>query len=70
MLNIRKIRISKIRPAAYKKMSAACTQHVAENYSFAGFQEKWVTLMDEIIERHGSWDTRKNYQRWHLLEVA
>jgi len=27
-------------------------------------------LGDEIVEKHGSWGTRKNYHRWHLLEVA
>ena len=26
--------------------------------------------VDEIVEKHGSWETRKNYDRWHLLEVA
>jgi len=26
--------------------------------------------MDEFIEKHGSYETRKNYKRWHLLEVA
>jgi len=26
--------------------------------------------MDDLIERHGSWENRQGYKRWHLLEVA
>jgi len=59
-----------IRPAVYKKMASGAIAHVAKNYSFTGFQERWINLMDEVIEKHGSWETRKNYDRWHLLEVA
>ena len=55
---------------AYKKMSIQGMQHVRENYSFEKFNDSWVTIMDDIVEKHGSWDERKNYDRWHLLEVA
>tara|TARA_Y100000310_G_scaffold215919_1_gene216862 strand:- start:1958 stop:3238 length:1281 start_codon:yes stop_codon:yes gene_type:complete len=59
-----------VRPAVYKKMSGGAINHVASNYSFVSFQEKWINLMDEIIEKHGSWESRKGYDRWNLLEVA
>ena len=59
-----------MRPAAYNKMAKAGIKHVEKNYAFDKFQQKWVDLMDEIVEKHGSWETRKNYDRWHLLEVA
>jgi len=68
--NITMKKALEIRPAAYKKMSAASVKHVEKNYSFQKFQQSWVELMDEIVEKHGSWETRKNYDRWHLLEVA
>jgi glycosyltransferase involved in cell wall biosynthesis len=55
---------------AYKKMSIGGLKHIENNYSFKIFEEKWIKLMDEIVEKHGSWETRKNYKRWHLLEVA
>ena len=55
---------------AYKKMSIQGMAHVRENYSFDNFTESWVETMDEVIEKHGSWNTRKNYKTWHLLEVA
>jgi len=25
--------------------------------------------IDEVIEENGSWETRKNYERWNLMEV-
>ena len=59
-----------ISPKAYKKMSIKGKEHVRENYNFETLEKKWVEIMDEIIEKHGSWETRKGYKRWHLLEVA
>jgi len=55
---------------SYKKMSIQGMAHVRENYNFEVFEKNWVELMDRVVEEHGSWDTRKNYKRWHLLEVA
>jgi len=43
--------------------------HVLKNYGFDHFQQKWVETMDHVIEKYGSWDTRKNYQNWSLEEV-
>jgi len=55
---------------AYNKMSREGLEHVKNNYSFKGFVESWVEVMDDIVERHGSWENRKNHNRWQLLEVA
>ena len=41
-----------------------------KNYNFEKYEKRWVELMDNIIEKHGSWETRKGHQRWHLMEVA
>tara|TARA_Y100001938_G_scaffold142545_1_gene214005 strand:- start:12900 stop:14186 length:1287 start_codon:yes stop_codon:yes gene_type:complete len=54
----------------YKKWSAGGRNHVADNYNFEKYENGWIKLMDEIVEKHGSWDTRKGYRTWHLLEVA
>ena len=59
-----------VRPAVYKKMCENGIAHVKENYNFDQYEKRWVTLMDEIVDKYGSWETRKNYERWHLLEVA
>ena len=55
---------------AYKTMSSGGMNHVKNNYNFDQYEQRWVNTIDEIIEREGSWKTRKNYKRWHLMEVA
>lgn len=54
----------------YKKMSVKGRVHVSENYNFEKYEKRWVEIMNEIVEKHGSWDTRENYKRWHMMEVA
>ena len=51
-------------------MSQAALQHVKENYNFETFEKKWINKIDEIVEKHGSWESRKNYNKWTLKEVA
>jgi glycosyltransferase involved in cell wall biosynthesis len=60
----------KLSKTKYDVMSKAGMQHVKENYNFEQYEKNWVETMDEVIEKHGSWDTRVGYERWHLLEVA
>jgi glycosyltransferase involved in cell wall biosynthesis len=60
----------KLSKAKYAKMSEAGMMHVLRNYNFDNYQKSWVELMDQIVEKHGSWENRKNYKRWHLMEVA
>ncbi|MBC8227520.1 MAG: glycosyltransferase [Gammaproteobacteria bacterium] len=43
--------------------------HVAKNYNFSDFNERWVSLIDSTIEKLGSWDSRKGYQSWEIKEV-
>ena len=43
--------------------------HVDKNFNFEDFKENWVNFMLEVHEEFGSWDTRKNYNSWSLLEV-
>ena len=60
----------RINSKTYKKMSDGGMKHVSKNYNFDNYEKSWVNIMDEIIEDHGSWEQRKNYKSWHLLEVA
>ena len=57
-------------PKTYKKMSIQGREHIKHNYNFDQYEKQWVKTMDEIIEKHGSWETRRGHERWHLLEVA
>ena len=43
--------------------------HVEKNYNFKDFRKKWVDLMDSTLEKHGSWESRKNYKAYDCLEV-
>ena len=43
--------------------------HVVSSYNFDSFNKKWVKLMDNIVERHGSGENRKIYQPWELKEI-
>ena len=54
----------------YRQMASQGRRHVQKNYNFENFEKMWIDLMDRTIEQHGSWDTRKGYQKWHLMEVA
>ena len=60
----------KLPKTKYKKMSEAGIKHVKDNFSFEKFEKQWITFIDKVIEESGSWETRKNYKRWHLMEVA
>jgi len=55
---------------AYNKMSKEGMKHVRENYNFEKFERDWIKVMDDVVEKYGSWDNRKGYKRWHLMEVA
>ena len=54
----------------YKKWVSLGKEHVNKNYNFEDYENGWIKLMDEIVEKHGSWETRTGYKTWHLLEVA
>jgi len=60
----------RINSKTYKKMSEGGIKHVNKNYNFETYEKKWIELMDEIIEKYGSWDNRIDYKQWHLLEVV
>ena len=60
-------------PLFVKPLDAGDSRGIDKNsivYNFEDFEKKWVKLMDEIVEKYGSWETRKGYDCWHLLEVA
>tara|TARA_Y100000592_G_scaffold47176_1_gene74941 strand:+ start:4512 stop:5840 length:1329 start_codon:yes stop_codon:yes gene_type:complete len=55
---------------SYQKMSDGGIRHVKESYNFENFEKQWVDFIDKTIEHHGSWETRRNYSRWTLKEIA
>ena len=56
-------------PRVYKKMSIMGREHVRKNYNFEDFERNWIKKIDEVVEKYGSWETRKHYDRFHLMEI-
>ena len=45
-----------------QELGKAGRNHVMANYNFEDFKKTWVEQMLHIHEKHGSWETRKNYK--------
>jgi glycosyltransferase involved in cell wall biosynthesis len=52
-----------------KEMGECARQHVLENYNFDNFASQWEKIILDTYEKHGSWETRKNYKAWELIAV-
>jgi len=53
-----------------KELGERGRRHVLQNYNFKDFNERWVSLMLEVNERCGSWDTRKGYSSIIYKEIV
>lgn len=40
-----------------------------ENYNFKNFINSWDEILTKVHEENGSWETRKNYNRWKMIEI-
>ena len=60
----------KLTKKKYKALAKAGRDHVLKNYNFENYENQWVKIMDDFTEKNGSWENRKNYKSWHLMEVA
>ena len=52
-----------------KRMGLAGRAYVEENYNFKNYQKKWVEIIDNLHEKQGSWENRKNYKNVNFAEV-
>ena len=44
-------------------------QHVEDNYNYDQLCQRWDDALTKIHEKHGSWENRKNYKTWRLMEI-
>tara|TARA_Y100000310_G_C20687249_1_gene819874 strand:+ start:1220 stop:2467 length:1248 start_codon:yes stop_codon:yes gene_type:complete len=44
-------------------------EHVLKNHNFSKYSGEWYQALTGVIEECGSWDTRKNYNSWELIEI-
>jgi glycosyltransferase involved in cell wall biosynthesis len=56
-------------PKEREEMGQRGREHTLRNYNLEKNMQKWDELLTMIYEEHGSWDTRKNYKSWELIEV-
>ena len=56
-------------PEKRNELGEACRKKIEENYNFTKFKIDWVNFINEIYERFGSWENRKEYKKWELVEV-
>ena len=47
----------------------AARKHVLKNFNFKDFNKSWVKLMEDVHEKHGSWENRKLYKNWRAEEL-
>ena len=53
-----------------RALGEAGREHVLKNYNYDVYKKSWVELIARLCEEHGSWDTRKKYTNWELLEIV
>jgi glycosyltransferase involved in cell wall biosynthesis len=51
-----------------KEMGKKARQYVLKKYDLKLFAQQWEKVMDDFIEKNGSWENRKNYSRWTVKE--
>ena len=56
-------------PEDREALGQAGREHVQKNYSFEKFTKDWIEVVDDVIEKHGSWETRKNYKTYEFTEL-
>jgi len=57
-------------PESRRAMGNKGRDHVLNNYNFETFNKQWTDLMDSVMEKHGSWEDRKDYNGIYFGEVA
>ena len=61
--------IHEMTPDSRAQLGLQGRNHVFNNYGFEKFNSQWVDLVDQTTENCGSWENRKNYKAWHLMEI-
>lgn len=51
------------------QLGASGRAHVLENYGMDVFEKNWIDTIEEITNHFGSWENRKNYKSWELIEL-
>lgn len=52
-----------------REMGKKARQHVIKNYGFDSYIDQWDEILTRLHNECGSWETRKNYKAWNMVEV-
>lgn len=52
-----------------KKLGKMGQKHVLEHYNFEVFKKTWENVLEHTMNKYGSWETRKGYNRWELRSL-
>ena len=50
-------------------LGKAGREHLIKNYNFEDYGQKWVDLMLSVHKKFGSWENRKHYKPWEIVEL-
>ena len=53
-----------------KELGKKGRDYMLRDYSMENYKKQWIEVMDSVVEKYGSYDTRKNYKSWELMEVV
>ena len=56
-------------PKQRTALGRAGKKHVMDNYGFEQYETGWDKILTAVHEKHGSWETRKNYSCWRQEEL-
>ena len=54
---------------ARSEMGKKGREHVIANYSIETYVDNWYKVFQKVFDTYGSWDTRKNYNKWEMFEL-
>ncbi len=52
-----------------QKMGKMGRLHVLDNNGMEKYVDTWDNTFTKLFEKFGSWDSRKNYNRWEMFEI-
>ena len=59
-------KVHNMTPSEKEEIGRKGRQHVEKNYNFEGYKKFWVSYLEDLHNRLGSWETRKNYTSWEM----
>ncbi|MCS5550312.1 MAG: glycosyltransferase [Gammaproteobacteria bacterium] len=51
------------------ELGKAGREHVLKNYNFEDYGKRWIKVMEDLHEKYGSWENRKEYKSWRVTEL-